>query len=147
MKKKIIIVLLGFVLVACIRKLCIIRVQGDSMLPTLKNGEYIIGIRTNNIEKNDIIVFEKDDIVYIKRVIACGECKVKICEENKDIYIDNNLEGSIIWDGISNKELIYIVPEDMYFVLGDNYGSSIDSRNFEVGFVEKSDIICKALFK
>lgn len=147
MKKKLIIALLGFALVACISKVCIIRVHGDSMLPTLENREYIIGIRTNNIEQNDIIVFEKDDVVYIKRVIACGECEVKICEENKEIYVNGNLEGSIICDDISNRKLIYIVPEDMYFVLGENYESSIDSRNTELGFVEKSDIICKVLFK
>ena len=46
-----------------------------------------------------------------------------------------------------NEELTYIVPENCYFMLGDNRNNSRDSRFWENTFVKKEKILGKALFK
>ncbi|MBQ3302598.1 MAG: signal peptidase I, partial [Eggerthellaceae bacterium] len=41
----------------------------------------------------------------------------------------------------------FTVPEDCYFVMGDNRVSSIDSRSDEVGLVERSAVRGKAVLR
>jgi signal peptidase I len=39
------------------------------------------------------------------------------------------------------------VPEDSYFMLGDNRNSSADSRYWDYPYVPKEDIVAKASFR
>ena len=43
------------------------------------------------------------------------------------------------------EENVITVPEESYFVLGDNTENSIDSRYWEEKFVKKSDIVAKLI--
>jgi signal peptidase I len=104
-------------------------------------------------KRGDIIIFKypkdprKD---FIKRLIAVGGEVVEI--KYGDVYINGQLiENPLIKNvyyynreesdfGKSNQRIK--VPDDSYFVLGDNSASSSDSRYW--GFVPKSDVIGKA---
>ncbi|WP_458694907.1 signal peptidase I, partial [Wolbachia endosymbiont of Drosophila incompta] len=71
-------------------------------------------------------------------------------ESNRNIprYIETLLSGKeheILVDDISNKlsynTPVYYVPNDQFFVMGDNRNNSLDSRFPEVGFVPMENII------
>ncbi len=105
-------------------------------------------------KRGDVIVFifpEDHKRDFIKRLIAVGGETVEI--RNGDIYINDKLVDTIpainnIYYynrgtyGVVNQKTQ--VPSGYYFVLGDNSGSSHDSRYW--GFVPKDDIIGKAEF-
>ena len=95
-------------------------VPTSSMEPTLKKGSLIFGTRIfDDLETGDIIVFTKDGTVMVKRIAAiAGE--------------------TITVDGVS-----YTVPEDSYFVLGDNREESNDSRHWQDAFILKVNVLAQ----
>lgn len=131
------------------------QVNGHSMDPTFQNGEYVltnlIEMRIGKLNRGDIVVFnaprdkEKD---YIKRVIGLPGDKVKVSEGNiilngeklEQLFLPSNVRtngGSFLGEG---QEVV--VPEDYYFLMGDNRDFSSDSR--EWGFVSKDELIGKS---
>lgn len=115
-------------------------VDGPSMRPTLENGQRLL---VNKIvyqylhepERGDIIVFispnnQQDD--YIKRIIGLPGESVEIKEGI--VYIHQK-DGSVvaldepyITQPAKNAFKGSRIPEDEYFVLGDNRNNSSDSR-------------------
>lgn len=126
----------------------ITQVVGDSMNPTLKSGEVLVlnkwKYRLFPIERGDIVSLQYADTKYlIKRIIGLPGEKVEI--KNNQLYIndqkysENYLPDDLSYDDFSMKALGYeVIPDDMYFVLGDNRENSLDSR--EIGLVPKKKI-------
>ncbi|MDD4808648.1 MAG: signal peptidase I [Bacilli bacterium] len=126
------------------------QVIGPSMSPTLNDGDvlllnkFVYSLR--EIERNEVIAFDYDDSKYlIKRVIGLpGE---KIEYKDNILYIDDEayqekITDDLITDDFSLQDMGHeVIPEDMYLVLGDNRGDSLDSRSF--GLIKKDDIIGK----
>lgn len=121
-------------------------VVGDSMLPTLKDGQILLlnkyTYHFNEIKRNDIIVIKVGKSEIIKRVIGLpGET---IEYRNNTLYINgkatedkyNTETDDFTLKGICNCDKI---PEDKYLVLGDNRVVSSDSRI--IGLIDKKDII------
>ena len=117
----------------------IILVDGESMLPTLQSGEWILVLKTEKIENQDIILTNTDNefnLRIIKRVIAFEGDTVDIDFENSAVYVNSQLiEESYIAD----------MPFVKGDVLGDNRHTSVDSRYSSIGFVETDDIIGKVV--
>jgi len=151
--KEISIYLLIIVMVILIRTFIItpVRVNGTSMDPTLKNGEIMIlnkiKYNKNDIKRFDIVVVKMDKELLIKRVIGLPNEEVKYID-NK-LYINNEyVEETFLNDDVytTNFSLddfkLKKIPENCYFVMGDNREVSLDSRTF--GCFSKDKILGSA---
>lgn len=123
------------------------RVQGHSMMPTMKEGEYLIinklSYYLDNPERGDIIVlhYPRDRTrEYIKRIIGLPGDTVEI--ENGRVIVNGvTLNEPYIADSPDYTGR-WVVPEDNYFVLGDNRNNSSDSHSW--AYLPRSDIVGKA---
>ena len=130
-----------------------VKVPSGSMENTIQIGDRVITFRLSylfsNPKRGDIIVFpfpddETDD--YIKRIIGLpGETVEGI---DGLVYIDGEpLEEPYVKEKIESDFGPYVVPEDSYFMMGDNRNESEDSRYWENKFVNKDKIRGKAIVK
>ena len=128
-------------------------VSGDSMLPTLQNGDNLIvdklSYRFRDPKRFEIVVFPfryQEDTYYIKRIIGLPGETVQIHDGN--IYINGKqLKEDYGRETIRNPGLAseaVTLGEDEYFVLGDNRNNSADSREPSVGNIQKKDILGRA---
>lgn len=145
--------LIIIVIVVLIRSFIVtpVRVDGSSMDSTLNNGNILI---LNKFDKN----YDRFDIVVInayidgkktrivKRIIGLPGESVEY--KDNDLYINEKLfkdkYNTRTYD-FSLKKLynIEVLPEDCYFVLGDNRTNSRDSRDEQVKYINKKDIVGK----
>lgn len=128
-------------------------ISGDSMNPTLENEDFYllnrVEVWTKSIDFNDIIVFKtEEERLLIKRVIGLPGDKVEV-KEGKVFINEKVIKEDYINDVYTDGELEVVVPENAYFVLGDNRlpGRSLDSRYDEVGFVEHGDVVGTTLLR
>ncbi len=111
-------------------------VSGNSMKPTLKNQQVVIGTtKLDKLTTGDIVVVDINDELYIKRIVA----------QNGDFVecTNNTLEvnGSKLSEYYCMEQATINLESNEYFVLGDNADVSIDSRDF--GVVLKNEIKAK----
>ena len=137
---------LYFVIDFCIAR---VRVENISMETSFTEGELLMVNKLNykfsEPERGDVVIFEaptapgKD---YIKRMIGLPGDTVTVNEGL--LYINNEL----IEEDWVHEPMLYqgewTVPEDQYFVLGDNRNHSSDSHSW--GFVPRENLIGNAFF-
>lgn len=113
-----------------------IIVDGDSMSPTLTDGEMMLLNKLGSIERNDIVVINNEEGYIIKRVIALPgesiECRDGVIYINDEKYDDN-------FASKTDDFVKQFLNDDEYFVMGDNRLVSMDSRVF--GAVPKEEIL------
>ncbi len=123
-------------------QLCFIK--GDSMSPTLKNGQVIIVKKFKlDFQYGDIVIIKKNDKIIVKRLVGLPNDRIKI---DGYLYVnDTKMDGYYIED---RGEIINEINlrENEYFVLGDNINNSVDSRNHEIGIIYRDEIIGKKIF-
>lgn len=143
--------LLIYVLIALFFRFFIFNitvVDGESMLPTLHNGDKLItekiSLYFKNVNKGDIVVVHAPDRSgqnYIKRVIGVAGDHVEIVDAK--LYINGELQNE---DYINGKDTFaytdvtsWDIKEGQVFVLGDNRNASNDSRSF--GPIEIGEVV------
>ncbi len=124
-----------------------VRVDGSSMLNTLHDGDFMIATKFDYLlgdpERFDIVICDypntEDGKYRVKRVIGLpGETIELVAGE---LYIDGeHVEQD--FDMTENEAYFgpYVVPEDHYFVMGDNRNNSKDSRSTLVGALPREMI-------
>ena len=122
-----------------------VRVDGDSMNNTLKNGDILLLYKLGSINRLDIIVLdeEKDNEKIIKRVIGLPGETVAI--KKGKIYInDKVIDDEYAYGETSDYDKVTL-EDDEYFILGDNRLISKDSRYF--GPIKENEIKGKIVFR
>ncbi len=128
----------------------VLQIYGNSMTPTLQDGEIIFTVKTADFEPGDIVAFYYNNKILIKRVI-CGPGDWVNIDDDGTVYINEVvLEEPYVEEkalGDCNIYLPYQVPDGKFFVMGDHRSTSVDSRNTAVGCVAQEQIVGKVMFR
>lgn len=117
------------------------KVDGASMEPTIADKEYVLTRGDLPINRQDIVLIKYQDTLLLKRVIGLPNERVTVLDGQLLI------NGRGIGEDYLDEEYIkqykdttfeVEVPEDSYFVMGDNRDNSSDSRS--LGMMKESDI-------
>lgn len=123
-------------------------INGNSMNPTLNNGDTILSnYLLYEPERYDIVVIEDDaGFDIIKRVIALPNETIEI--RDGKVLIDGKPLSESYTKGYSEDMPSMVVEDGTYFVIGDHrtIGESLDSRNEEVGSIPFDEIKGEAIF-
>lgn len=130
----------------------VLRIYGNSMTPTLEEGNIVVTLRGTNYERGDLIAFYYNNKILVKRVIALPGEWVNIDEKGRVYINDIFQEEEYLSDGERDMggcdiELPYQVPEGRLFVMGDHRSVSIDSRSSTIGCVSEEQVVGRLLFK
>ena len=128
-------------------------VPSGSMENTLNINDIVLSIRIDptktSIERGDIIIFTlpndtQKGKLYIKRVIGLPNDRIEF--KDNVVYINGEaLKEDYLKEHMNTKDNIYIVPENEFFVMGDNRNNSNDSRYWEYSYVKRENIKAKAI--
>ncbi|HEY9658665.1 MAG TPA: signal peptidase I [Allocoleopsis sp.] len=133
-------------------------IPSDSMVPTLQIGDRLVVEKVSYLLRppatGDIVVFDPPpqlqefgyapDKAFIKRVIGTPGDVVQI--ENGTVYLNGQaLHEDYIAEPPAYDLLPVQVPDNQYFVMGDNRNNSNDSHVW--GFLPKENIIGRAILR
>jgi signal peptidase I, bacterial type len=131
------------------------HIPSGSMEQTIMTGDDLFVYRLpylfSNPKRFDVVVFDYPDnekLLYVKRIIALPGEKVEI--KNGKVYINDSNEP--LYEDFVNGQPLgdygpYYVPDNCYFMMGDNRNNSQDSRFWHNKFVSKDKIVGKAIFR
>ena len=151
----ILVVIIAFGISQFVTRVIILQVivPSGSMENTIRIDDKVVALRLaylmSDPERGDIVVFpfpDNEKINYIKRIIGLPgdtiEGKAGI------VYINGEpIEEPYVREPLETDFGPYKVPEDSYFMMGDNRNWSEDSRYWTNKYVKRDKIKGKALFK
>lgn len=146
----------GFI---CSVAFAVTTVADDAMAPALIKGDHVVLelflMEEKALQRGDIV--ELENLLYqetgegsrmLKRIIGLPGEEVSISDGF--IWIDGTplIEEDFDRIHIGNERMLArVVPEESYFVLGDNLSDSTDSRSLTVGMVREEDILGKVILE
>ena len=141
-----------------------VLVKGSSMEPNFNHGDLVfinkLSTSIGSPDYSDVVICKLDEGSgyenIIKRVIGLPGDEIDIVEneDDEDVYdlyvngeyIEEDFLGEpMMTDG--NIEYPFEVPENSYFVMGDNRNESLDSRRESVGAIHKDDLMGKVVLR
>ena len=128
----------------------VLQIYGNSMNPTLAEGDIVVSVKGDNYESGDLVSFYLGNKLLVKRYIAGAGQWVDL-DENGNVFVD----GQLLYEPYVNEKCVgdtdimfpYQVPESRIFVLGDHRFTSVDSRNTSVGCVADEQVVGKIVFR
>ena len=141
-----------------------VLVKGSSMEPNFNHGDLVfinkLSTSVGSPDYGDVVICKLEEGSgyenIIKRVIGLPGDEIDIVEneDDEDVYdlyvngeyIEEDFLGEpMMTDG--NIEYPFEVPENSYFVMGDNRNESLDSRKESVGAIHKDDLMGKVVLR
>ena len=120
-------------------------IYGSSMSPSLDEGDIVISWPYSEIDNGDLVAFRYGERVLVKRVVGSAGDSLELKPDGSVRRNGFNLDepyATFSADGeASDMDYPLTVPDGSYFVLGDNRGNSVDSRNSIIGFVTDDQMI------
>lgn len=152
-------ILAAAAVIALVLNTCIIansKVPTPSMENTIMAGDRVIGSRLSyrfgDPQRGDVIIFhwpDDESTYFVKRIIGLPGDTVDI--KNGHVYLngsDTPLEETYIKEPMNEEpDMHFEVPDDCYFVMGDNRNNSVDARYWNNTYVRRDKIIAKVLFR
>ena len=141
-----------------------VLVKGSSMEPNFNHGDLVfinkLSTSVGSPDYGDVVICKLEEGSgyenIIKRVIGLPGDEIDIVEneDDEDVY-DLYVNGEYIKEDFlgepmmtdGNIEYPFEVPENSYFVMGDNRNESLDSRRESVGAIHKDDLMGKVVLR
>ena len=124
----------------------VLQIAGTSMEPSLNDGDIVLLVKTDRLESGDLCAFYYSNKILIKRIIAVPGDYIWIESDGTVVLNGEVLEEpyvSVKALGECDVEFPYQVPENNFFVMGDQRETSIDSRSSVIGCITADHMIGK----
>lgn len=128
----------------------VIQVSGNSMEPTLSDGDVLVLLKSKHYERSQLCCISWQNKMLLKRIIGLPGDVVSIDTEGNVTVNGILLDEPYVSDktlGECDVTFPCQVPEGKVFVLGDHRSTSIDSRSSEIGCVDQDQIVGFVLFQ
>ena len=125
-------------------------VYGNSMAPALHEGDLVLAAADTSPDIGDLVAFRSGERVLIKRVVGCPGDSIEVQDDGRVLVNGEKLsEPYALLTGDAAGELDYPVtlPDGGYFVLGDNRGSSVDSRYRVLGVINQDQLLGRLVIR
>ena len=120
------------------------------MSPTLAEGEFVLCIKTTDLERGDLAAFYYGNKLLIKRVIGKSADWIEIDESGNVSVNTKPISEPYLSEkfmGTTDISYPYQVPDAKWFVMGDNRSTSIDSRSSQIGCISEEQMIGKVFYR
>lgn len=128
----------------------VVQIAGTSMEPTLTEGDIVVLAKTKDPDRGDLCAFSYSNKILIKRVIGIPGDYIEIDGEGNVFVNGEYLDEPYLTVkalGECDVEFPFQVPENQFFLMGDQRDASIDSRSTVIGCVTDDQIVGKILFR
>ena len=128
----------------------VLEIAGTSMEPNLNDGDIVVLAKTDKLKTGDLCAFYYSNKILIKRVIATPGDYLWIKSDGTVFVNGVELEEPYVQEkalGECDIEFPYQVPENAFFMMGDQRETSIDSRSSVIGCISTEYTIGKILCK
>lgn len=128
----------------------VLQIAGTSMEPTLNDGDIVLLVKTGDLETGDLCAFYYSNKILIKRVIGKPGDYLWLEKDGTVVLNGQVLEEPYLTQkalGECDITFPYQVPENYFFMMGDQRETSIDSRSTVIGCVSEDQMIGKIVCK
>ena len=142
-------VVAAFAILVATLWLPVLQIYGNSMTPTLNEGQIVLSIKSKDFKPGDLVAFYIGNKILVKRVIAQAGDTLTIQEDGTVIVNGKVLDEPYLKEkalGECDLDFPYQIPESRYFLMGDHRETSVDSRSSAVGCIADEQIVGKIVF-
>ena len=127
----------------------VFRIYGSAMKPTVAENEIVVALKTKNPQKGDVVAFYYNSRILVRRIIGMPGDLVSV-DEFGNVEVNNKriIEPYLSTRNADTADVHFPVrvPDDSWFVMGDNRLESVDSRHTVIGCVSQEEMIGKLFF-